>query len=124
MVLRRQDSRSATGLQVISRIDLHPTSRPTTLAAMTQPFDIVGYTYQADNYCKVCTIQRMISQRKAAPAALELPAEEALDQIASANAIDRYDETTFDSGDFPKVIFRDSATDDETCGLCGKPLND
>jgi len=39
--------------------------------------------------------------------------ENALDQIAEANAIDRYDESTYDSGEFPKVIFADSVEEDK-----------
>ncbi|WP_301851148.1 hypothetical protein [Rhodococcus pyridinivorans] len=37
--------------------------------------------------------------------------EDALDQIAASNGIDRMDERTFDTNDFPKVIFVDQLTD-------------
>jgi hypothetical protein len=50
--------------------------------------------------------------------------EEALDFLAQRRGIDRYDEHTFDSGDFPKVIFRDQVTDDDVCGVCGEKLDD
>lgn len=36
--------------------------------------------------------------------------------------MDRYDERTFDSDDFPKVVFRDQLSDGDTCGTCGEAL--
>lgn len=67
---------------------------------------IVGYIYAADVWgpdCE-CLIREMIARREASPAALDMPVEQVLDQIASANAIDRSDELSFDSDDFPKPV--------------------
>ncbi len=47
-----------------------------------------------------------------------MPAEAVLDQCARALAIDRDDETTFDSDEFPKVVHLDHLAADETCGAC------
>ncbi len=44
--------------------------------------------------------------------------ETALDFIAKLQGIDRYDEATYDSEDFPKVVFRDQVEDDDVCGIC------
>jgi len=85
-------------------------------------YRVVGYTYQAENLCATCLIETMLANGEASPAARDMNTETALDQIAGANAIDRMDEYTFDSDDFPKVIFADSVEDDETCGVCGDAL--
>ena len=74
---------------------------------------IAGYTYQAENFMPADLIEYMIGQGAASPAARSMTVEEALDQIAQANAIDRYDERSFDSGDFPKVIFEEQLTEDD-----------
>ena len=82
--------------------------------------DIIAYTYRAEILCPSCTIEAMIHQGDAAPAAADMRPEDVLDQVAGANAFDRYDETTFDSGDFPKVVFASSLEYDEACECCGR----
>lgn len=77
--------------------------------------DIVGYQYQAEIVCPRCIIGRLVDDALAAPAARDMGVEAALDQIAGAMAIERGDETTFDSWEFPKVVFRSDVAD-ETCG--------
>lgn len=87
-------------------------------------WEIVGYTYKADNYTPAGVIERMVRDGEASPAARDMNTEDALDQIASANAIDREDERSFDSDDFPKVIFLDSVVDDELfCTETGDYVN-
>jgi hypothetical protein len=78
---------------------------------MANATDIAGYTYKADNYRPDQLIELLIAEGVASPGARSLTVEEALDQIAGANAIDRYDEHSFDSSDFPKVIFVSQLTD-------------
>lgn len=73
--------------------------------------DIVGYTYKAENYRPEDLIERLIRDGLATPAARDMAVEDVLDQIAGANAIDRQDEYSFDTDDFPKVIFRDQWED-------------
>jgi hypothetical protein len=82
---------------------------------------IAGYAYQADTLCPTCVIEAMLASGEASPAARDMATEDALDQIAGANAIDRYDEHTYDSDDFPKVIFSTSIEGDQ-CGGCGEEL--
>lgn len=74
---------------------------------------IVGYTYLAENYMPHDLIEYMIDIGAASPAARDMPVETVLDQIAEANAIDRHDEYSFDSSDFPKVIFAIMLDDDD-----------
>ena len=83
--------------------------------------DIAGYTYRADIYCPACLVEAMIHERSMAPAARGMGIEEALDQCAQAVALDRYDERSFDSGDFPKVVFV-SMLEGDVCGSCGGEL--
>ena len=49
----------------------------------------------------------MIAAGDASPAARDMPVEDVLDQCAEAMAIDRSDETSFDSNEFPKAVFLD-----------------
>jgi hypothetical protein len=71
---------------------------------------IVGYTYRADNLTPENLIEQMVRAGELSPAARDMNVEEALDQHAGANAIDREDEYSFDSDDFPKVIFESQVT--------------
>jgi hypothetical protein len=71
---------------------------------MTYP-EIVGYTFQAEQYTPAGLIERMVTIGELSPAARDMRPEEVLDQHAGACAIDRDDEHSFDSWDFPKVVF-------------------
>lgn len=81
-----------------------------------RPDDVVGYTYKADIYCPACIIR---------VANYGLPcnnanAERVLDVLAEGKRINRGDETTFDSDDFPKVIFRNQVENYDTCESCAE----
>lgn len=95
---------------------------------------IVGYTFNADNYCPDCTFDGWNGNRPA-----DMPGyasvEQLLTAIAKSRGIDRDDESSFDSGDFPKVIFADQVHDGcsldngyepgqcgDRCGSCHEPL--
>lgn len=85
--------------------------------------DIVAYTYQADTWYPQCLVTVMVNDGTLSPAARSMDPEAALDQHAAANAIDREDEYSFDSDDFPKVVFSSQVeSDDETCSYCDEPL--
>lgn len=73
-------------------------------------YSIVGYTYQADNFAPDSLIEHMIVAGELSPGARGMGAEAALDQLANGEGVNREDERTFDSGDFPKVIFEDRIT--------------
>lgn len=81
-----------------------------------------GYIYRADIWCPVCVVEQLIAEGDLAPAARDMGAEPALHQLAEVNGLlDEYgelDETTYDSDEFPKVIF----DHDETCTTCGEEL--
>lgn len=90
-------------------------------------WDIVGYTYQAETLCPGCTIDALPTGEGEAfdgweDATGRMSAEENLTELALAFGIDRQDESSYDSDDFPKVVFASSVEDEETCDRCGGPL--
>ena len=88
----------------------------------TMPFDIVGYTYNADIYCPSCIVDELPS-----PSAPPSSAETHLDSLAEWFGIDRMDENSFDSDHFPKVVFRDQMPspfdEPEICGRCTRDID-
>lgn len=84
--------------------------------------DLAAYAYRADLYCPACIIEDMITHRDASPAARDMPAEAVLDQCADALAIDRSDEPSFDSSEFPKPVFLDTLGPDDRCAACDGSL--
>lgn len=82
-----------------------------TEAALTEP---AAHMYRADIYTPRGLIERLIRYRLASPAGRDMSVEEVLDQVAKANVIDRYDESSFDSDEFPKVVFKDQMCDGDT----------
>lgn len=103
---------------------------------MTHATDIVAYTYKAEMLCPSCTLDALN-----VPASLraEQSCESILETLAVAQGIDIFNERTFDSGDFPKVVFDsqiepcgeadcpacgeiDGLCSRERCDSCGEPL--
>lgn len=85
---------------------------------MPRPDDVVAYTYKADLYCPEDALARAWEGQ----APLGVSVEQALGVLAHAKGIDWEDERTFDSGDFPKVVFRDQLEPGDCCGACGRLL--
>ena len=88
-------------------------------------FDIVGYTFNADNYCPNCIIDVLPTGDNEAfggwqlANGIKMSVEDNLSEIAYAFSINRNDESSFDSDEFPKVIFADSEWDIKSvCGSC------
>lgn len=86
---------------------------------------IIGYTFKAENFCPDCIIDQLPTGPDEAydgwalAEGVRMPVEANLNEIAYAFGIDRNDESTFDSGDFPKVIL---SSESEYCGACGGGL--
>lgn len=80
---------------------------------------IVGYTYAADNYCPDCIRDSFVTL---SGWEVGRTTEELLDHAADIRGIDRADEGSFDSGDFPKVILASMVETDERCGACHELL--
>lgn len=105
---------------------------------MADPSDLVGYTFRADTYCgadigtrlaqegwSVCPAE--VARVDGEPECAQL-AEIMLDELASQaplplpiSPIDRKDESSFNSDDFPKVVLRDQANG-ARCVTCGQFL--
>lgn len=87
---------------------------------MSKSWTIVGYTYQADNYCPECTAFQMAAG--GAPQRRDYEdVESYLDRAAGWLKVDRHNEYGFDSDVFPKVVFADQANG-ELCGTCHLPI--
>jgi hypothetical protein len=81
------------------------------------PPQIAGYTYQAENYSPDDMLNLLI---ESIPANIEdaqhyaygfnTETEELLNEWADNVGVNREDERSFDSGDFPKVIWEDQLT--------------
>ena len=84
--------------------------------------EVAAYAYRGEIHCPACVIEAMIVAGYASPAARDMPAEDVLDQCAEAAAIDRADETSFDSAEFPKFVFLDQVRNADACGHCHAPL--
>lgn len=79
---------------------------------------IAGYTYRADVYCPACIVEAVTSRLLINPS----PTEHRLNDLAEQRGIDRMDEYSFDSDEFPKVIFSVQVDDDEFCCVCGEEV--
>lgn len=96
---------------------------------MTKAWDIVAYTFKADTYCPECIIGQLPTGEDEAfdgwglGNGVYLSTEDNLSEIAYAFGIDREDEYSFDSGDFPKVVFSSQIEDDEYCGNCLREID-
>ena len=90
------------------------------------PFDVVGFQYQADLFCPNCILNALVGSADARRymIAAHRDVDNALDNIARQRGIDRMDEESFDSDEFPKVIFRDQLESDEVCGWCHSLIED
>jgi hypothetical protein len=81
--------------------------------------DIVAYTYKASIYCPSCVVDEIQTRGDiigAYPAGFDTEAW--LDSASDIVGIDRYNEWTFDSDNFPKIIFGDQIEEDEYCCRC------
>lgn len=97
-----------------------------------RPDTIVAYSYRADIYCPQHTVEQVMIDREVPNSVrqslVSMTEESALDFLAETYGIDREDERSFDSGDFPKVVFYDSAADQvyqgfpEHCASCGRRI--
>lgn len=72
-------------------------------------FDIAGYTYRAEQYTPRGMIEKLVKFASVRLPVGEITAETMLDAWAARNNVNRQDEMTFDSDEFPKVIFEDQA---------------
>ncbi len=82
--------------------------------------DIVAYVYKAEIVCPKCIRTTLLGENDKVPKGKSLlNSEQLLDMIAERGNIDRYDEYSFDSDFFPKVVFNsDGDFGHEHCSVC------
>lgn len=89
-------------------------------------WDVVGYTFQTETYCPEHIIDALPTGEGESydgwATVLPMSTEDNLSEIAFAFGIDRMDEYSFDSDEFPKVIFSDSITENDICTVCQNAL--
>jgi hypothetical protein len=78
-------------------------------------YDVAGYTHTAEMLCLGCTASRFSGNDVG-------DVEAVLDAVALERGINRQDEHSYDSDDFPKVVFVDQLGDGERCDSCGSEL--
>lgn len=77
--------------------------------------DIVGYTFAGENLCVPCTARAVGWSGHGDPNVF-------IADAGRRRGIHVDDERSFDSGDWPKVIFECQVEDDEWCGSCDELL--
>jgi len=90
----------------------------------THATDIVAYTYQTETLCPTC-IRKMNWDAEAIlpTGAATWTTEDILTFVAERIGVDRFSESSFDSFDFPKVVFADQISfEDPDDSLIGQPL--
>ena len=86
-------------------------------------WSIVAYVHTAEIVCRDCMRRRAAFACEAAGVNSEFKGVgDLLEAWAKADGISREDEGTYDSDDFPKVVFASDVTDDETCTVCGEEI--
>ena len=89
---------------------------------------VIGYAYRAALYCPGCVVGALPTgpgeayDGWALAPGVRMGTEANLDEIAHAFGIDRHDEHTYDSDDFPKVVFASDEISDDACEACGGEL--
>lgn len=82
--------------------------------------DIAGYLFAGEPFCPSCIHDLFIPfDLIGGP---ERSSEDILDLVAAQRGIQRHDETSFSSYDFPKPIQAADVSGAERCIYCGKPL--
>ena len=81
---------------------------------------IVAYTYDAETLCGECVVKALTFDDKL----LHYSTEDALDALAKVMNIDRQDEYSFDSSEFPKVVFDTQIEEIELCDHCAIELGE
>lgn len=89
---------------------------------------IIGYTFRADIYGNCCIVNALTTLERfdgwALGEGVAMSVEDNLNEIARAFQIDRMDERSFDSDEFPKVIFSSMVEGIEACGGCGEAISE
>jgi hypothetical protein len=97
---------------------------------MTHASEIIGYSFNGSTYCPDCIIEALPTgpgqpyDGWSLADGVRMSVEDNLSQIAYAFQIERTDESSFDSHDFPKVIFNSQVETEDYCATCGRDISD
>lgn len=84
---------------------------------------VVAYVYRAEIVCPKCLRRSLYNEKKISIEMKTFAPEDILDSIAEELGLNRYDEYSFDSDYFPKVIFStDAEFGYDECHKCGKSV--
>lgn len=91
---------------------------------MADRYDIVGYHFRGSDYCREHIMPVVYETYPGWELAegITMSVEDDLNEIAFANSIDRTNESSFHSDDFPKVILAGDFGD-PSCSICGLTLS-
>lgn len=85
---------------------------------------IVGYVYKADIFCEKCIRRKLRVENFITEKERSHKTEDFLDLISEEMGIKRDDEYSFDSWEFPKVIFAsDIELEIDYCSACKKLIS-
>lgn len=83
--------------------------------------EITGYVFKAETFCPRCLKRKMYVDGFIDKTLKSQSTEDMLDLLADDLKVNRNDEWTFDSDNFPKVIFKsDSELIPDFCNACNK----
>lgn len=91
---------------------------------MADKYDIIGYHFRGSDYCREHIMPVVYEANPGWELAegIHMPVEEDLNEIAFANSIDRTDQSSFHSDEFPKVV-REGDFGTPHCSVCGLTLS-
>jgi hypothetical protein len=84
---------------------------------------ITGYVYAADSFCDKCLKRYMFANKQIDEELKAQRIEDILDIVSKEWGVDRTNEWSYNSDDFPKVIFAsDAEFMEDMCSRCDKCL--
>ncbi len=84
--------------------------------------DPIGYLFRGETFCPVCIHDLFVPYEFASDP--RLSTEEILDRVARDRGINRHDEKTVGTRQFPQALYIDDVTGADLCFFCGARLVD
>lgn len=92
-------------------------------APKQRPWEPAAYDYEDARWCSACVIERLLGRFELRDVSMAMDDEVCLDRLAVALGLDRYDEPSYDSANFPKAVLADQlAGDSQACCACRREL--
>jgi hypothetical protein len=84
--------------------------------------DITGYLFRGETFCPTCIHDLFVPFDWAGGS--QHSTEEILDRVATEQGVNRHNEKSFGSRQFPQALYLDDVTRADLCFFCGTPLID